>query len=66
MTIIEGKEALSRWQLLVQRSALKLEAKGMRHSSGRSMRALVKRLPGAPQTNDYAKLIAFMDQLLEK
>jgi len=43
MTLITGKENLDMFRLLQLRSALYLETKGMKHSSGRSVYALIKK-----------------------
>lgn len=52
------------FQMIQLKAALKLESKGLKHSSGRSARAMVKRMEGAPKTNDYTKLIEFLEAKL--
>ena len=42
--IIDTPEGIQKYQLLVWKSAIGLEAKGLRHSSGRSVTAHVKRV----------------------
>lgn len=46
MTMIDDPEAIRLMQLFTQIQALKLEIKGMRHSSGRSMSAYLKQTLG--------------------
>lgn len=61
-TIITGAENISHFQRLAQLGAMRLELKGLRHSSGRSVIAMIKRnynLKGSKQTvvAEFAKIV---------
>ena len=58
--VIEGKEAIQKYQLLVWRGAITLEAKGLKHSSGRSVTAFVKRTLGIKGNRD--KVLAELER----
>lgn len=61
-TVITGAEATRRYQFIAQKHAVKLEGLGMRHSSGRSVLAHVKRTYGI--VGNRAAVIATMEQML--
>ena len=42
--VITGKDNIEMWRLLSIKSALKLEILGMRHSSGRSVAVVVRKI----------------------
>jgi hypothetical protein len=64
-TILTGAGVtLGHWAAL--RGAVKLETKGLKHSSGRSMRSLAKRQLGLPaRTSDEALLAALEAKIKE-
>lgn len=51
------------FQLLQWKAAVKLEAKGMKHSSGRSVRAHVCRVFGLRPRLPHAQVITFLEQV---
>ena len=44
MFVITGKDNIEMWRLLSIKSALKLETLGMKHSSGRSVATIVRKI----------------------
>lgn len=52
------------WQLMRMRAALRLEIKGMRHSSGRSIFAHLKRTYGFKGTRD--EVLTQLSKLIEE
>lgn len=62
VTVITGS-AIEAYQLLVWRSAIRLEAKGLKHSSGRSVTAHVKRVLGVKGNRD--KVLAELERLID-
>lgn len=62
--IVTGEEAIRHVQRLAQLSAMRLELKGMRHSSGRSMIVAIKRHYGL-KGNKQAVVDQFA-QIVEK
>lgn len=70
MTMITGQDGIEYAQLAALKGAVRLEKLGMRHSSGRSMRARAARLmrlrPGAKHDTVINALQKRMDELLTK
>lgn len=62
-TIITGPH-ITLFRMLAQRGAIKLESMGMRHSSGRSITAIVKMEHG--WTGNRSKILALLDAEIEK
>jgi len=62
-TVITGKENIAKYRLIVIRSGVRLEAKGMRASRGVSCTKLAKQETGL-KTNDRQKLIEALDKLI--
>jgi hypothetical protein len=65
MTVIDTPEGINAYHLLAQRGALKLEIRGMHHSSGRSISAHLKRTYGF-KGNKQSVLEQFEAMLREK
>jgi hypothetical protein len=53
------------FQLLQWRAAIKLEAKGMKHSSGRSVTAHVRRTLSIPRSMPREDIVAFLAAVIE-
>lgn len=69
VTVIDTPEGISYAQLASLKCAVKLEALGMKHSSGKSMSALAKRQLGLKRNTPAADVVkaiqAKMDAILE-
>ena len=63
MSILTTPEQIARFHFAAQRTALRLEIAGMRHSSGRSVYAHVKRIYGLRGTR--ANVLGQMEHMLE-
>lgn len=63
-TVFSGANATRVYQLIAQRSAMKLEIRGMHHSSGRSVIAMVKRDYGF--TGNKQRVLEQFEALLRK
>jgi hypothetical protein len=56
---------MNRFQLIQWKAAIKLESKGMKHSSGRSVKAFAARQFGMPVSSTHAEVIDKIEQVLE-
>ena len=63
--IIDNKEKIVLLHMRAQLSALGLEIKGLRHSSGRSISAFIKQSYGIKKTRKKDVYKAFHDMILE-
>lgn len=65
MASLTTPEAISRFQLLTLREAVKMEGLGMKHSSGRSATAHARRLLGLPRGAKRETVLAELNKRLE-
>ena len=65
MAALTTPEAISHFQLLTLRAAVKMEGLGMRHSSGRSATAHAKRLLGMKMSAKREEVLAELNKRLE-
>lgn len=66
MVSASGPEAVEMFRLIVLRSGLKMQAKGITVRRGANCRVLTKKLPGCPRTNNFGKLLDFLDEYIEE
>ena len=65
MTSLTTPEQISRFQLAVWRGAVKLEKVGMKHSSGRSVTAAMRKRYGLKRTASHDEVLACINKEMD-
>lgn len=66
MVSASGPEAVELFRLITLKSALKMQSHGISLSRGANARVLTKKLPGCPRTNDFTKLLDFLEEYIQE
>lgn len=65
MTTVTDEQMVSRFQLLAWRGAVKLEKAGMKHSSGRSVTAMLRKHYGLKRNAPHDEVLACLQKELD-